>query len=291
MRSGYGTGAPDPERTVASRILITRPSEALAAMPEGNQFRPDLFKGTAYYYEHFRPRYPQPLYTHLLERVQGRKRLLDIACGTGQIGVPLSDAFGEVVAIDQETEMIEYARRLHPNITWIAGAAETVQVTGRFDLITIGNAYHRLNRHEVARRAVRWLVPDGCFAVLWSNGPWTEGDDWQLDIADRVERWDQRLAEGRVPTGWRETMQNEPTAEVLEHAGLAYEGTFTFPITLTWTIDSLIGFIFSSSTLNRTVLQDHAEQFEADIRKVGAGPFMQQTTAAYELARLPKERP
>ncbi len=255
---------------------------------EGNRFRPDLFKGTAYYYEHFRPRYPQSLFKDVLERVSGRERLLDIACGTGQIAVPLSGVFNEVVAVDQESEMVEYGRSLQPNIAWITGVAETVEVMGRFDLITIGNAYHRVSRRKVAQRAMQWLVPGGCFAALWSNVPWAEGADWQFDIAERVRHWEQRLAEDRVPAGWREAMQSEPTSEVLKMVGLAYEGRFTFPITLTWTVDSLMGFIYSSSTLNQTVLQGHASEFEADIRKVvGAGPLTQQTSAVYELARLP----
>jgi SAM-dependent methyltransferase len=256
-------------------------------MRDEGPFRSDLFKGSAYYYESFRPQYPETLFTHLLEQVPGRNRLLDIACGTGQVSVPLSEVFEEVVAIDQESEMIEYAQRLHPNVTWIVGTAEAVEVTGNFDLITVGNAYHRLNRHDVARRAATWLASGGYMAILWSNGPWTGSADWQLDVAQVVERWEQRLADGRVPRGWREAMEDEPTADVLERAGLVYEGTFTFPVILTWTIDSLIGFVYSTSTLNRIVLQDHVREFENDIRQVQVGPFIQHTTAAYELARLP----
>jgi len=115
--------------------------------------------------------------------------------------------------------------------------------------------------------------------------------DWQLDVASVVERWKKRLADGRVPPGWREAMVDEPTADVLERAGFVYEVTFSFPVSLTWTIESIIGFVYSTSTLNRIVLQFHADEFANDIRRVGTGPFRQNTTAAYELARLPKEEP
>ena len=74
-----------------------------------SRFRRDLFKGTAYYYERFRPGYPDTLIADLLERVPGRTRLLDVACGTGQVTVPLAKVFEDVLAIDQEAEMIEFS--------------------------------------------------------------------------------------------------------------------------------------------------------------------------------------
>jgi len=175
-------------------------------------------------------------------------------------------------------------------VKWIVGKAETIEVDDRFDLVTVGNAYHRLNRHAVAHRAATLLKTDGCMAILWSNGPWADNADWQLDVASVVRSWEERLAVGRVPEGWREAMDDEPTENVLESAGLVYEGTFTFPVRVSWTVDSLVGFVYSTSTLNRLVLRGYESEFERDIRQIGIGPFIQRTSAAYELARLPSNR-
>jgi SAM-dependent methyltransferase len=42
---------------------------------------------------------------------------------------------------------------------------------GAFDLVTIGNAFHRLPRDVVAAKIRRWLGPGGHLALLWGNGP------------------------------------------------------------------------------------------------------------------------
>jgi SAM-dependent methyltransferase len=57
----------------------------------GLEFRRDLFRGTAGYYDRFRAPYPQALIDDLAGRPGpgagpgGAGRLLDLACGTGQL--------------------------------------------------------------------------------------------------------------------------------------------------------------------------------------------------------------
>jgi hypothetical protein len=72
--------------------------------------------------------------------------------------------------------------------------------------------------------------------------------------------------------------------------GLAYEGLFEFSLVERWTVGSLIGFVYSTSFLNRAVLARHVEVFETDMRErlfagCGDGVFEQELTFAYELAR------
>lgn len=248
-------------------------------------FRTDLFKGTAHYYEHFRSRYPDTLIADMLERVSGRDSLLDIACGTGQISVPLAKTFQQVLGLDQEPEMIELARNLHPHISWVSGAVESFDTNKKFDLITVGNAFHRLDRREVARRSFRWLKPSACLAILWSDVPWSGDSDWQRNLAEMVRQWELRFASGRVPKGWRDKLQNDPTETVLRREGLIYEGRYTFPIKKSWTVESIVGYANSTSTLSPTVLGNHVDKFASDIARLGSGPFVQQTTTTYELAR------
>jgi SAM-dependent methyltransferase len=56
------------------------------------RYRKDLFKGTAEYYDRFRPPYPSVLLDDLRARVPilGTGRLLDLACGTGQVAFSLA---------------------------------------------------------------------------------------------------------------------------------------------------------------------------------------------------------
>jgi 2-polyprenyl-3-methyl-5-hydroxy-6-metoxy-1,4-benzoquinol methylase len=148
-------------------------------------FRTDLYRGTARYYDRFRPPYPEALLEDLCRRlpVTGRGRLLDLACGTGQIAFPLADRFAEVWAVDQEPESVAFAKAKAEaegvsNIRWSAGAAETLDLDGPFELVAVGNAFHRLERSAVARRMFSWLEPEGGVALLWGGTPGRGSQPW-----------------------------------------------------------------------------------------------------------------
>src|SRR3954447_3620460 len=143
------------------------------------QYRKDLFAGTAEYYDRFRRPYPPALIDDLRVRVPIRPtdRVLDLACGTGQIAFALAAAVDEVWAVDQEAGSVAFgqqkAERLGvTNIHWMAGAAEDVALDGAFQLVGIDNAFHRLDRPAVARRLVPHLAPGGCIALLGGGATW-----------------------------------------------------------------------------------------------------------------------
>ncbi len=107
-------------------------------------------------------------------RITGAGRPLDLAGGTGQIAFGLGSSFAEVWAVDQEPEAVELARAKAlrhgvDNVRWIAGRAEDVDADGSFELVAIGNAFHRLPRRVIAESAMRWLAAGGHVALLWSN--------------------------------------------------------------------------------------------------------------------------
>ena len=264
----------------------------------GPRYRKDLYRGAAEHYERFRLGYPPILLDDLRARsgVGAMSRMLDLACGTGQITFALAGHVREVVAVDQEPEMVELGERKAQrlgvaNTRWMAAAAEEVELDGAFDLVAVGNAFHRLDREAVARRLVPHLGPRGGIALLWGGDPWGEGRDWQQVLRDTLDRWrDATGTRDRVPEGWREAIERDPHEQVLRRAGLAYDGKFEFTVPGTWSIDSLVGLVYSTSFLNPTALGSHAEAFEADLRaRLQAcrpdGVFAQTLSFAYELAR------
>jgi SAM-dependent methyltransferase len=260
-------------------------------------YRKDLFKGTAEYYDRFRPGYPAELLDDLRARAPlGRSsRLLDLACGTGQVTFALAADVAEVWAVDQEAESIEFGRNKAQrlgidNIRWIAAAAEDVALEETFDLVAVGNAFHRLDRDAVARRLVSHLGDGGCIALLWGGSPWPGDQPWQRVLADTLERWNTTVAGDRVPEGWEQAMERDPHDAVLQRAGLSYEGRFEFSLPTRWTLDSLVGFVYSTSFLNRSVLGPEVDAFESDLGRqllpcCTDGVFEQDLTFAYELAR------
>ena len=80
---------------------------------DDSQFRADLYRGTASYYDRFRVPYPQSLFDDLAERsgAGSQGSLLDLACGPGLISFAMHGRFREVWAVDQEPGMIDVARQ------------------------------------------------------------------------------------------------------------------------------------------------------------------------------------
>lgn len=261
------------------------------------EFRTDLYRGTAQYYDRFRPAYPDALFEDLLARTgSSGGRLLDLACGTGQIALPLARRFASVVAVDQEPETIDFARSKSSglggasNVRWVSGSVETVELEERFDLITVGNAFQRFRRHTAAARMRSWLTAGGAVALLWSDMPWVGDLRWQVELFNVFVEWTERAGtKDRVPSGFEESMSSDPHEQVLCRAGFDYAGRFEFSSEQSWTVEELVGFMYSTSLLNRAVLGQDCSVFEADLRArmlavEPMGRFVHPLSSAYELA-------
>ena len=95
-----------------------------------------------------------------------------------------------------------------------------------------------------------------------------------------------------MPADWERALAREPHEVVLRRAGFSYEGRFQFSTEHEWTVETLIGFTYSTSFLNRSVLGDRVDEFERDLRERllacdSRGIFQETASWAYELGRLP----
>jgi ubiquinone/menaquinone biosynthesis C-methylase UbiE len=272
-----------------------------SGVPDEVVFRPDLYQGVASHYDRFRLGYPRTMIDHLASRagLTGRGRLLDLACGTGQITFAMQDRFAEYWAVDQEPDMAEFVSRRAsapgtPDVTVMASRAEECPLAAdSFELVAVGNAFHRLDRPAVAAKALRWLEPGRCLALLWSASPWAGTADWQTAMAAALDDWITETGEqDRIPAGWERVRAQHPDEEVLLQAGFDVMGTSAFPTHHAWRAAELIGFVYSTSVLPRAVLADRAPAFEQDLRERldVADPtqrFSQTIDFSYQLARRP----
>jgi SAM-dependent methyltransferase len=264
-------------------------------------FRRDLYRGTAEYYDRFRVPYPEDLILDLTVRTKsdGQGRLLDLACGTGQISFALCHRFANVLAVDQEPDMVAFARRKATaagigNIGFLVGSAGKLPVPeGSFDLVAIGNAFHRLPRGAVAADAFGWLRPGGYLALLWGGSPWAGQAPWQAVTAAVTQRWQARPGPGdRVPAGYEADREARPDSDVLWEAGFQLAGRHQFLIDRVWTAEEVTGFVFSTSVLSRAALGPLADEFAADLRREllacePSGRLPVTMDFAYDLARRP----
>jgi hypothetical protein len=164
-------------------------------------------------------------------------------------------------------------------------------VEGPFDLVASGMRSTAFGASWSQRGWRRGWRP----VALWgSSGEATRGRATVHGRPSCLLSWDEWTsrvgAADRIPSGWEETLQREPNARVLERAGLAYVGEFSFEVEHQWTLETLGGFVASTSFLNRSALGDHVEEFEADLARrllayAPGGVFHQAVPFAYELAR------
>ena len=178
--------------------------EGLSLVDDEPRFAADLYRGTAGYYDRYRLPYPEAMITDLVRRaeVSGHGRLLDLACGTGQLTFPLRRWFCEVWAVDPEPDMVEVVRAKAAavgagDVRPVVSSAESLGAEpDRVELAVIGNAFHRLDRDLVAGRILGWLKPGGCLALCWSSTPWIGEARWQRALAAVLDKWKAALGAG-----------------------------------------------------------------------------------------------
>jgi SAM-dependent methyltransferase len=234
---------------------------------------PDLFSGTAGYYARYRVGYPPELLDDLATAcgLDGRGRLLDLGCGTGQLAIPLRDRFETVVGVDASAEMIAEARRQAEavgatTITWLVSSAEAITpALGRFRLVTIGGAFHWMQHDEVMRRCRDVLEPGGALALVGGGGSvWNGSEPWEQAVVEVIQRWlgtERRAGQGVY------TVAHAPYPEILARGGFVDVRRDEYPHRHVWEIDSIIGLLYSTSYCRRDYLGENAPAFEADLRR------------------------
>jgi SAM-dependent methyltransferase len=271
----------------------------LAVMSDEVTFSPDLYRGTAEYYDRFRLSYPDTLISDLVRRTRpsGRGRLLDLACGTGQLTFALRSSFAEVWAVDQEPGMVEVvaakaaASGAEGIAAVVASAEELDAPPAHFSVVVIGNAFHRLPRDLVAGRVRGWLESGGFLALCWSSGTQLGSLEWQVAFAGLLGRWQTALGGAdRIPANWDRARRQRPDASVLTEAGFELIGRHQFLVEHRWTLAELAGFARTLSTLPANALAAQAAAFDDSISAelgpyVRGGHLTETVSFAYELAR------
>jgi SAM-dependent methyltransferase len=264
-------------------------------------FPTDAFAGTATYYARYRVPYPISLMDDLTERagIRGDGRLLDIACGPGRIAIPLAPHFREVWAIDLEPEMISVGReeaKQHgvTNIKWLIGKAEEMEAeAGSFDLITIGEAFHRLDQQFIATRGMQWLSPGRYLTTLGYDNITKGTEPWQRIVADIVRKWTASSAtDSKRKVRAKPGSGPEHNQRVLQEAGFMDVKSYSFTYPYVWTIESILGNLYSQSHCSKNVLRDKVEAFEIELKRTllaydGNGQYHENMSCGYTLARKP----
>lgn len=234
-----------------------------------------LFSGTAWYYARFRPAYPDALFTRIIERFQldGTGRLLDLGCGTGELLVPLAPHVASAIGMDPEPEMLaEAAARVRrvglDNVRLIQGGSDDIETLraqiSDLRLVVMGRSFHWMDEMTTLRALHALLEPGGGLVVTGDGcGVWSGEERWQVAVREVIHRW---LGERRRAGSGSYTIDHEPWETLFPRSPFARVEQLRIEWQREWEIDTIVGFLYSTSFCSIPVLGDLREPFEADLR-------------------------
>lgn len=228
-----------------------------------------IFAGTAHYYGQYRPAYPDQM-IHRLGRYAPPHGgwMTDFGCGTGELAIPLSAEFAGITAVDIDPQMVAVAKEKAGvvqagDIHWVVGPAEDLVLADTSqDLIVAGSSFHWMDRDLLARRAFGALVDDGAIAIVGAGSTvWDRTCAWHEVAVETIQRWlgkQRRAGGGSFSVARRHEDYLQAAGFSLHHENYCVEHT--------WSADSIVGYLYSTSYANPIVLGGQREQFEADLR-------------------------
>ena len=238
-----------------------------------NEYGEDLFKDTAYYYSLYRPVYPASLIRFLVSKfsLDGTGQMLDLGCGDGRLALRFSDWVEQIVGVDLEHEMIEVAKSLSqetrvPNVEWFIGDIEKYKSESNkyFRFVTIAKAFHWMDRPLVLETLYDMISIGGGLAIIDNYSPNKVILPWQKKVDEVVKHW--YGSERRAGN----TTYSHPK---VSHQDIIANTKFQLEVHQipvydhVWTIDSIIGNIYSTSFGAKRFLGEKVHLFEEQLKK------------------------
>lgn len=185
--------------------------------------------------------------------------------------------------------MIEEGKRLArqqnlDNVTWIHSMAEDLEVTrDSVDLVTIGEAFHRLDQDVILQRISEWLKNQGCVVLAGCFGVLHGEESWHIALRTSLDNWlEENSSNSRVrPRGIAHDL------EQLKRAGFTQVVNKEFSGMHVWTTDTVLGHLHSTSRFSIAALGDELEEFENMVRETldpyPASGFKQVISCGYSI--------
>jgi SAM-dependent methyltransferase len=236
-----------------------------------NCFQPRRFRSTAAGYARFRLGYPGRLIGRViaLTGLQPGDAVLDLGSGPGLLALPFAQAGMAVTAVDPEPEMLEALNNAaipaKLAIRTCAGSSYDLPAgLGPFRLVTIGRAFHWMDRAATAAALDRLVVPGGALVLFEDETLKTVENRWRTVLDTVAARFGADASPHRIERKnpdhrAHESILLESPFPLLEIAGIVVRRSLS--------IDDIVGFAGSLSVTSPQALGERAPAFEDELRR------------------------
>ncbi|QBI53981.1 class I SAM-dependent methyltransferase [Streptomonospora litoralis] len=235
-----------------------------------------LFTGVATYYRWYRPGIPDDVASILNRaapaRPDSRRRLLDIGTGTGLVAEALLDRFDDVIGLDSDADMLAAAESAlrtklpeHARLSLVQNTAEAfIPPTGwQADLVTICRAFHWLDQATVLSLLDEQVASDGLVAIFSDNSFWAAGSPWKEAVLGVVKSF---LGEERRAGAGTFRHHNRPYSDLMAESPFNEVEEVRIPVERTWTAESILGYLYSTSFAAPHLFGNRVREFEAAVK-------------------------
>ncbi len=240
-------------------------------MSASSLFQPRRFRSTVGGYARFRLGYPDRLIRQViaLTGLQPGDSVLDLGAGPGLLALPFAQAGMAVTAIDPEPEMLAALKNAaiaaHFAVHALAGSSyDLPSGIGPFRLVTMGRAFHWMDRAETVRALDRLVLPGGALVLFDDETLKTVENRWRTILDTVAGRYGADAAPHRAERAnpnhrSHESILFESPFPQLETAGVIVRRELS--------ADDIVGYAGSLSVTSPDALGERAAAFEGELRR------------------------
>ena len=232
-----------------------------------------LFEGTAQFYRQHRSGVPADVAALIADAAPRRRprALLDIGTGTGFVVEALQASFDDVIGMDVDPDLLQVAResvqpRQGQRLLFVEASAEQFRPPEgwRPDLVTICRTFHWLDRPAVLAHLDEYVVADGVVAIFGDNSIWAANAPWKDEVKTVLAEF---LGEQRRAGSGTYTRPSRSYTEDLDQSPFSSWTQLRVPVRRTRTLDSVIGYLHSTSFAAPHLFGERVEQFDEALRE------------------------
>jgi ubiquinone/menaquinone biosynthesis C-methylase UbiE len=237
-----------------------------------------IFKGTAWYYSHYRRPYPTRLFADVVAyyKLDGSGTLLDLGCGTGELALPFSQYFAKVIGVDPSADMLAEAKikAEHAgasNIQWIESRAEDIDTSlAPIRLTTAGVCFHWMDQPAVFENVYAMTEAGGGMVIINDTSPVRgkeKTEEWKMKRKELIIKYlgEERRAGDNLHKDF--IPEKRPFEELIAESPFKTFKLESYEYTTQRTIDEIVGFLWSTSYAAKRLFGDQAPDFERELRE------------------------